>query len=293
MSASRICQSRHGQSKLSWLKVNAIAIWALTALFGLSLATQAHAGEIETVFAKHDSTSKLEIDHTVWDRLLKSYLRKSAGGLNRVNYEAFRKQGREALAGYLNSLQAVDVTKLNRNEQYAYWVNLYNAKTIDIVLEHYPVKSIKDIDISPGLFSDGPWKKKVVKVNAIALSLDDIEHEILRRLWRDNRVHYAVNCASIGCPNLAISAYKGVTLNAMLDTGARAYINSPRGVTVDGGRVKASKIYRWYNKDFGSSEKGILAHLLKYAEPTLAEKIKATADINGYDYDWDLNDTKG
>jgi len=288
-----IDQLQPRQSRSCWMRrLNAIAFGILLTGLGMSIPPQAIAGEIESAFAKNDPASKVEIDHSDWDKLLKRYLRKTSDGLNRVNYEAFRNDGRKALARYLDRLQAVDVTKLNRDEQFAFWVNLYNAKTMDIILEYYPVKSIKDIDISPGLFADGPWKKKVVKVNTIELSLDDIEHTILRALWRDNRVHYAVNCASIGCPNLALGAYKGVTLNSMLDDSARAYINSPRGVRLKDGRVTASKIYRWFRKDFGGSEKFILEHIVRYAEPALAEKIKGATDIDDYEYDWGLNDTK-
>ena len=294
MRTAMIDQLQPRQSRHCWMRrLNATAFGALLAIIGMSIAPQAIAGEIESVFAKNDPASKVEIDHSDWDKLLKKYLRKASDGLNRVNYEAFRKDGRKTLIGYLDRLQAVDVTGLNGDEQFAFWVNLYNAKTIEIILEHYPVKSIKDIDISPGLFADGPWKKKVVKVNNVKLSLDDIEHTILRALWRDNRVHYAVNCASVGCPNLALGAYKGVTLNSMLDASARAYINSPRGVRLKDGRITASKIYRWFRKDFGNSEKAILEHIGRYAEPTLAEKIKGATDIYDYEYDWGLNDTKG
>ncbi len=292
MNAVTAYKSEPGSMEPGRSKSGAIALLVLVAAFCAKPAPMTLAGEIGSTFAKHDPASKSEIDNATWNDLLKSYLRDSADGLVRVNYRAFRKKGRTALTSYLNHLQTVDTTLLNRNEQFAFWVNLYNAKTVDIVLDHYPVKSIKDIDISPGVFSDGPWKKKVLEVNNIALSLDDIEHVILRGLWHDNRVHYAVNCASVGCPNLALSAYTGKTLDAMLDAGARAYINSPRGVSMENGRLKASKIYRWFTKDFGNSEKAVLAHLTKYAAPAFAGKIKSIGRIDSYEYDWTLNDTR-
>ncbi len=250
------------------------------------------AGELEDAFSKAEETSKSTVDHTVWDKLLKAYVKPAPDGLNMVDYAGFKKNGRPTLTNYLKALQAVDVAKLNRQEQFAFWVNLYNAKTIDIVLDHYPVASIKDIDISPGLFADGPWGKKVVKVKGIELSLDDIEHKILRGFWQEPRVHYAVNCASIGCPNLAIDAYTGANLNEMLDKGARAYVNHPRGVRIKGkDEIEASKIYKWFRKDFGKSEENILKHIRRYANPQLSKRIEAVTDIDDYEYDWQLNDT--
>ena len=128
------------------------------------------------------------------------------------------------------------MTQLNQSEQFAYWVNLYNAKTVDLVVAHYPVRSIRDIGIS-GLLATGPWGKKVVRVEGVDLSLDDVEHKILRPLWRDPRIHYAVNCASAGrCPNLARSAYTGASLEAMLKVAARDYVNSPRGASIQNRR---------------------------------------------------------
>ncbi|MGI9379835.1 MAG: DUF547 domain-containing protein, partial [Methyloligellaceae bacterium] len=209
--------------------------------------------------------------------------------LNVVDYGRFKAEARNKLTAYLDQLQKTQVTKLNKREQYAFWVNLYNAKTVDIILEHYPVKSIRDIDISPGLFTNGPWKKKVVTVKGTDLSLDDIEHVILRGLWKDNRVHYAVNCASIGCPNLATAAFTGDNLDQMLDEGARAYVSSPRGVKIEGNRLLVSKIYSWFSKDFGNSEADLLTHLRRYAGPKLSEKLKSFTDIDKYVYDWNLN----
>ena len=104
----------------------------------------------------------------------------------------------------------------SRDEQLAYWINLYNALTVKVILDHYPVKSILDIDISPGWFSIGPWGKKLVAVEGVEISLDDIEHRILRPIWRDPRIHYALNCAAVGCPNLLREAFTGATAEVLL-----------------------------------------------------------------------------
>ncbi len=235
------------------------------------------------------------VDHSAWDQLLKTYVKPSADGLNRIDYAAFKRDDHAALKTYIGGLQSVNPNTLGRAEQFAFYANLYNAKTIDIVLDHYPVESIKNISLGGGLFasfSGGPWKTKVVTVNGTALSLDDIEHGILRKTFKDPRVHYAVNCASIGCPNLAAEALTGARLNAQLDAGARSYINHPRGLRFEGRNLIASSIFKWFKEDFGGTDQGVINHARKYAGADLAAKLKTTKSIGGYAYDWSLNDTK-
>ena len=154
-------------------------------------------------------------------------------------------------------------------EQQAYWINLYNALTVQVILDHYPVDSIRDIDISPGFFADGPWGKKLLVVDGEEVSLDDIEHRILRPIWQDLRIHYAVNCASIGCPNLQPEAFTAENADRLMDEGARAYIGHPRGASVDRGKLTVSSIYKWFKADFGGSDVGVIDHLQQFAEPEL------------------------
>ena len=257
-------------------------------VLSLSAGSLPVVADVAGSFKSHQKGSSKAVDHGAWDRLLKSYVHKGSGGLNVVDYRGFKKSGHTTLKAYLRLLQSTNVSKLDRDEQFAFWVNLYNAKTIDIILSKYPVSSIKKI--KSGLFSPGPWKLKNMKVNGVVLTLDDVEHKILRGLWRDPRIHYAVNCASVGCPNLARVAFTGTNRQKLLDAGARNYINSPRGVTVARGRVTASKIYKWFKADFGGNERGVLKHLRRYAAPKLAASLKSVRSISSYDYDWSLND---
>ena len=125
------------------------------------------------------------------------------------------------------------------------------------------------------------------------VSLDDIEHGILREQWDEPRVHYAVNCASYGCPNLMAEALEAGTLDEQLDAGARAYINHARGVTIrKNGTLQVSTIYKWFDEDFGGSKSKVVEHLLEYAEPALADQIRANPKITKYEYDWSLNDVE-
>ena len=236
----------------------------------------------------HDPNSAVTIDHSAWDGLLKQYLETGPDEINRVDYVALNAAGRPALDGYIADLSALPVSAMNRDQQLAYWINLYNALTVRTVAEAYPVASIRDIDISPGLFADGPWGKQLVTVEGEALSLNDIEHRILRPVWDDPRIHYGVNCAALGCPNLATTAYTGATVSDQLDEGARAFVNSTRGVEFESDGLRVSSIYAWFQTDFGDSDAGILAHLRTYAAPELRTRLETVKKIHSHSYDWAL-----
>jgi hypothetical protein len=209
----------------------------------------------------HDESSAAVVDHGDWDALLSAYRRVPADGIARFAYGAVSAADRQRLAAYLVRLQSVQVSQLRRTEQRAYWINLYNAQTVSTVIEHYPVPSILKISISPGLFARGPWGRKLLRVEGVELALDDVEHRILRPGWKDPRTHYAVNCASLGCPNLAAHAWTAETLEAQLDEGARAYVNHARGARVEDGKLYVSSLYQWFAADFGGDDAGVIAHL--------------------------------
>ena len=197
---------------------------------------------------------------------------------------------RVALSRYTATLAALPIDDYSRAEQMAYWINLYNALTVQVVLTHYPVDSIRDIDVSPGLFSDGPWDRPLLTVAGEDLTLNDIEHRILRPIWRDPRIHYAVNCASVGCPNLQPVPYTGSNLEALLEGAARAYVNSPRGVRVGRYGLIVSSIYVWFQDDFGTRDDDVIDHLARYAEPELAAELRRVGKLADHSYDWSLND---
>jgi hypothetical protein len=238
----------------------------------------------------HDEASAGRIDHTAWGRFLVAYVRLGADGIARIPYARVAAADREALGRDLARLAQIPISRYRRAEQFAFWVDLYNELTVKLVLDHYPVASIRDIAISPGLFASGPWGKKLIAVEGEALSLDDIEHRILRPIWRDPRIHYAVNCAALGCPNLQAEAFTAANTQALLDRGARDYVNHPRGAQVTGGRLIVSSIYVWYEADFGGSDRGVIEHLRRYARPPLAAALAGIDHISADDYDWRLND---
>lgn len=245
--------------------------------------------ELWEKWAAHDAQSTVVVDHSNWDRFLKTYVKDDPSGLNKVDYAGVSVADKKTLDDYVKTLAATSVLKLSRAQQQSYWINLYNALTVKVVLDHFPVKSIRDIDISPGLFSSGPWGKKLIEIAGEQVSLDDIEHRILRPIWKDPRIHYAVNCASVGCPDLSAQAYTAENTDMMLSANAVAYINSPRGVRVSGSDVIVSSIYDWFQADFDGTEKGVIAHLLPYATGDRKMALEKVSGISDYDYDWTLN----
>jgi hypothetical protein len=238
---------------------------------------------------KNNPASTHNIDHSVWDRFLKQHvILPHPSGINRVRYQAVGDEDRKSLKAYLQKLQDLPISTYNRTEQKAFWINLYNALTVELILSRFPVASIREINISPGLFVKGPWGAKLVMIEGEKLSLDDIEHRILRPIWRDSRVHYAVNCASLGCPNLQPTAFTGDNAESLLEKAAKEYINHPRGVAIGNGKLKVSSIYVWFQEDFGGSE-GLMEHWREYAEAPLADALQSYTGRLEHDYDWRLN----
>ena len=243
----------------------------------------------------HDPNSTRDVDHAAWDSLLVNYRKDSPDGVARFAYDALAasRADRAALKDYLRSLSATPISAFARAPQMAFWIDLYNALTIDVVIDHWPVASIRDIRISPGLFSAGPWGRKLMAVEGEQVSLDDVEHRILRPLWADPRIHYAVNCASIGCPNLPARAVTAANLEATLAQGAVEFVNHPRGARIEGGRLRVSSIYEWFKADFGGTDAGVIAHLREHATPERARALEGIARVSGHDYDWAINRAPG
>jgi len=190
----------------------------------------------------------------------------------------------------LQQLQSIDTRGLNRNEQLAFWFNLYNARTVDLVLDNYPIRSVRQIKQK---FTDfvGPFDDAgAVNVLGKSLSLNDIESGIVRPVWNDPRIHYALNCASFGCPNLSPKAWTAQTLDGDLNGAAYEYVNSGRAVKRSLRGIRTAKIYKWYKDDFGGSDQDVLNHIRQYADANTQNILSRQQKIAGYFYDWSLND---
>ena len=259
-------------------------------LLWTSFAEAAPKADLWAKWEAHSSDNTRSIDHSPWNILLSKYLvTDHPSAINLFRYTDVTKADQQTLEAYLTKLQNIKITSQNREEQKSYWINLYNALTVKVILDHYPVKSITDIDISPGFFSNGPWDAKLLQIEGEKVSLNDIEHRILRPIFKDNRLHYALNCASLGCPNLMPEAFTVANTEQLLESGAIEYINSPRGAELIKGKLQVSSIYKWFQADFGDSEQGVLQHIKKYADTALSDILKTYEKSLRYDYDWNLN----
>lgn len=233
----------------------------------------------------------LPVSHSVLTSLLRDYVRPRPDGINRVDFTLFKAAGRGRLKSYIDSLERAVPSRMPSQAQMAFWINLYNAKSLQLVLDRYPVASIRDIRLPDptGKPADGPWKANVTTIEGRALSLDDIDTRIIRPTFRDPRVHYALSCMALGCPNLLPEAYTPERLDHLLDTAAAAFINHPRGIATKGNRIEASNLYAWHEADFGGF-KSVLAHLSHYATPELRRRLATIEKFDAYAFDWRLND---
>ncbi|MFO1327261.1 MAG: DUF547 domain-containing protein [Rubrivivax sp.] len=239
--------------------------------------------------------------HAAWTALLKKHVLLLRGGqASQVRYAGLAAD-RAALKAYLDSLSAVGTASFDgwsKPQQMAFLINAYNAFTVELILTRYPkLESIKDLG---SLFSS-PWKPRWIPLLGDKLSLDDIEHGRLRVRGRydDPRIHFAVNCASIGCPMLREEAYTGERLEQQLDEQARRFMADRTRNRYANGRLEVSKIFDWYGEDFRLGHQGIAslpAFLARHADaladaPSERERIRAQkADVSFLDYDWKLND---
>jgi len=262
-------------------------------------------GTLATLAAAPASAQAFDSSHAAWTALLRKHVRLQRGGqATQVAYAGFMAE-RAALKAYLASLSAVPAATFAawpRAERQAFLINAYNAFTVELILTRYPdLKSIKDL----GSVFSSPWKPKWVPLLGAQVSLDDIEHAMLRKRgdYDDPRVHFGVNCASIGCPALREDAFVAARLDAQLDEQALRFMSdrtrnryNPRR-----GRLELSKIFDWFGEDFRLGHRGVAslaAFAARYAEqladaPADRERIRAgTVDIAFADYDWALNDVR-
>jgi hypothetical protein len=227
----------------------------------------------------------------------------------RVDYAALAKERRrlDAAVDVFAQPGADEERAWTRDERLAFWINAYNAFTLRVIVDHYPIRapwltlqprnSIRQID--------GVWTKLTWRAAGRSLTLDDIEHKILRPEFKEPRVHFAINCASVGCPPLASDPYRPATLDAQLDAAARRYLASPQGLRIQGDTLLVSKILEWYGEDFvarfapdaaGTSarlERAVRGVIEQFGPPAAAELARKPATrIRFLDYDWSLNDVK-
>jgi len=223
-------------------------------------------------FQNDSSMDTPSINHSKWNSLLQKNVSKAGN----VNYKGFEQDSKQ-LQAYLAELAGnVPNKSWSKNATLAYWINAYNAYTVQLILNNYPTKSIKDIK--------DPWGKKFFTLGTKKYSLEEIEHEILRKM-NESRIHFAINCASFSCPNLLNEAYTEAKLDEQLTAAAKRFINDSTKNTITSSKIEISKIFDWFEVDF--EQKGsVIDYLNQYS----TVKINSKAKVNYKDYNWSLNE---
>ncbi|MDZ7765763.1 MAG: DUF547 domain-containing protein [Melioribacteraceae bacterium] len=238
-------------------------------------------------------TNSYSQDHQLFTEILQDYVKY---GL--VDYKNLEDDKR--LAQYLDQLSVVNPGDLSKKEQLAFWINVYNAFTLKIICDNYPLGSITDLHtggrIIGHILGQTVWDKEYIKINGSEYNLNEIEHEILRKM-DEPRIHFAIVCASISCPELRNEAFEADKLEIQLEEQTQRFINDPSRNSFDLGNREAeiSEIFNWFDEDFGDSEEEVLIFISDYLTDEIASEIKdnfSEWDISYMDYDWGLNEYK-
>lgn len=234
--------------------------------------------EVDTAsLGKANSTP---ISHTQWNTLTT----KNVTAKGKVNYKGFIDD-KILLDEYLNLLSENPPSKnWSEEEQLAYWINAYNAFTVKLIIDHYPVKTIKQLGGAVTMVNSA-WDIKFFKVGGIDFDLNTIEHQILRKNYNEPRIHFAINCASFSCPRLRNEAFEAAQLEAQLEDQTKGFLNNNEKNIITSEGMKLSKIFDWFKSDFLKKEP-LISFLKKYTDVELSESM----EIEYLDYGWDLNE---
>ncbi len=257
--------------------------WISVLLTSLATASVTRVLPAQTVSAVGSSPA---VDHSAWNTMLAAYV---TNGL--VDYDAFQRDPR--FAAYLGQLSRAQIATLPRHEQLAFWINTYNAYTIQLLNSRKERKSIRHINKVLGVTLKSPWAEPIVKADRRTLTLDDVEHEIIRKQFKDARIHVALVCAAMGCPPLRSEAFVADRLDAQLDDQARRFLTqtAKNRVDVKSRTVYGSPIFTWYREDFGGSLEGVGAFWAKYLPAGPAQELMRSGTFTWVDtdYDWKIN----
>lgn len=239
-----------------------------------------------SLWDKSIESNTQRIDHSALDEILRTYVvSRHKSGINRFRYSDVSAPHRKQIDAYVKKITAVDPRDYSRAEQKAYWLNLYNALTLQLILANYPVDSIENIP-GPGA---GPWDKKIAKVAGEDISLNDIENRILRPIWQDHKVIFGLACAGLGCPNVQPLAFTADNCQDLLKESGREFVNNSRGVDLKNGELHASKLFDWYKVDFAKNDKDLLKVFARYMEDNKALYLLGFTGTIQYAHDWRLN----
>ncbi len=227
------------------------------------------------------NSNSSSISHDLWTEVLQEIVEDNG----RVNYLKL-KENPEKFHRYLSFLENnhPDPNTWSKEERLAFWINAYNAFTVKLIIDNYPLESIKDLNSSISIpFVNTIWDKSFIKINEFKYSLNDIEHRILRKKFQEPRIHFAINCASVSCPDLKNEAYISEKLDEQLEFQAKAFINDKSKNLISKEQIKVSKLFSWFGGDF-KNEGSLINFLNKFSNTQISENT----DVSFMDYDWSL-----
>ena len=226
------------------------------------------------IFLSGKTAAVAQPDFKSWDTFLKKYVSVSGD----VDYKSIKANKKELEAITKAFSETSVLTSWSKNDQLAFWINAYNVFTIDLIVNHYPIKSIQNLD------GGKPWDVKRITIGGKKYSLNNIENDIIRPQFKDARIHFAVNCAAKSCPPILNGAFFSKSLDEQLDTVTKKFINNTKYQNITSGKMTLSKIFDWYKVDFGD----IFTFINKYS----TIKVNKNTAIVYKEYDWSLNEKK-
>jgi len=262
------------------------------ALIVLLLGGWMHSGVAVGQDAAQATTTVVRdsVDHSAFNQVL----RRVVGEEGMVDYAGLASTSDSVLAPYLGDLAAADLSRLGRGQRLAFWINAYNALTLQLIVEHYPVENIWAITPGPAEpKEDSPFERTVATVADTARTLDEIEHDIIRERFDEPRIHFALVCAAKGCPPLRREAYTASRLDAQLDDQARTFLHNKQKnrIPAGDGRIALSRILKWYGEDFGPTTDALQQQIATYFEGAVRKRLQAAAyEVTFLSYDWSLNE---
>lgn len=261
--------------------ITAFLLVASTAAMGAATHT-----ELAPHWRAHSEDSDTRIDHSAFAAFLDNYVIERDHAANLVRYAKVTQDAHDNLEAYIAQLAKVTLSDYSRDVQLAYWINLYNAALLDLVLNHYPVKSVTAI----GGQNTSPWAIPVVRIDGYPLTLNDIRQRILKPIWNAPLVGYGLSWAAMGGPELRAEPYSADGIFLQLRNSAERFINSPQGLTIKDSHLIVSRFFDWNRADFGDTTIALISQLREHAQPALSARLDIFDKISRFKFNWQLND---
>lgn len=271
------------------LWVNVLAFLALSLVY-TPIVSAAPKAELIEFWDDREALSIMQVDHSDWQDILTAYVDdQHPSGVNRFDYSSVTPRDATKLKNYLSYLQKMEPRQLNSEEAKAFWINLYNAILVDKIVDAYESGSRRAIN---RLMNGGVESRVLKRVSAELLmqeiSLNDIQHGILRPIWKDPRVHFALSNGALSGASIQKTAFTGDNNEELLEKAQAEFMQHPRAVRVEGNSLVLNSVFEWYASDFGDTNSAVLAYISENTSDAMRQAMDGLSRIS-FDYNWDLN----